>query len=120
MRRRDLLIAAASTATARAQAKIKIGFLGGTHSHAADKIRIARESPDWDLAGVWELNEAPSKKAAMLNDATVQVIAVESDVKSHERLALEALRAGKHVHVEKPPSDNLAGMKPASRIRKNI
>ena len=114
MRRRDLLVATGAGAIgvrAQGQPKIRIGFLGGTHSHGPDKIRIAKESADWELVGVWEPGEGAAKKAAMLNDATVQVIAVESDVKSHEGLALEALRAGKHVHVEKPPSDNMPGMK---------
>ena len=124
MRRRELLMGTAVAARGMAQGggKIRIGFLGGSHSHAAAKIRIAMEAADWELAGLWEadggLAESYRKKgvklvekAALLGDAGVQVIAVESDVKTHEGLAMEALRAGKHVHVEKPPSDNWAGMK---------
>jgi len=121
-----MAMAAAGAARARGQAngqaRIRIGFLGGSHSHAADKVRIAMESPEWEFAGLWEPDSALAEsyrkkgvrlvdKTALLGDAGVQVVAVESGVKTHEGLALEALRAGKHVHVEKPPSDNMAGIR---------
>lgn len=114
--------AGAAYSTASAAGRIRIGFLGGSHSHAEAKVRLAMSLPEWEFAGLWEPDPAVAgqyrkqgvklvDKSALLDGPGVAVIAVESDVKSHEPLALEALRAGKHVHVEKPPADNMAGMR---------
>jgi len=40
-----------------------------------------------------------------------RVVAVEGPVKDHYASARLALEAGKHVHVEKPPADTMAGMR---------
>ncbi|MGH9674908.1 MAG: Gfo/Idh/MocA family protein [Bryobacteraceae bacterium] len=128
MRRREFL--AASTAAAQSASRLRIGFLGAAHSHARDKIEIARTSPDWELAGLWEpgdkvravyekLGVPTTTREALLGDATIQVIAVESEVKPHASLAMMALDAGKHVHLEKPPSDNMADMRKLSALAKS-
>jgi predicted dehydrogenase len=120
MHRRAFL--GAGLGAAAAAGKIRIGFLGLAHSHARDKVEIARTSPDWELAGVWEPDakvRAPYEKLGvrvagrdqLLADASIQVIAVESEVKPHAELGRLALEAGKHVHLEKPPSDNMADMR---------
>ncbi len=44
-------------------------------------------------------------KRQLLDDPSVQAIFVESEVATHAALALDAVNAGKHVHIEKPPSD---------------
>lgn len=127
MNRRDFLhdtlagavVAAASSIAIAAQNAVRpipIGFLGASHSHGLSKVKIALASSDWKCIGVHEedsaVREACAKAGAvLLTQAEVieraQVIAVESGVADHGRLALLALQAGKHVHVEKPPSDNL-------------
>jgi predicted dehydrogenase len=115
---RRVFTASALAAALRAQDRIRIGFLGVSHSHAADKVRIARESPVWDLAGVCEDNPKVRaeydkagvrlrSRAELLADNTIAVIAVESDVPNHARDARMALEAGRHIHLEKPPSDNM-------------
>ncbi len=104
MRRREFL-ATGMAAAAAPQNRIRIGFLGSTHSHAAEKIRVVKESPHWNLAAI-SPDDGPARDA-MLADASIRVVAVESDVKRHAAHALLALRAGKHVHLEKPPSDNM-------------
>lgn len=97
--------------------RLRAAFLGAAHSHAFDKLRLVIESPDYELAGVWE--EAPQARAALaklgslpwrpkaeiLSDRSVQVIFVESDVPQIPLLAIEALEAGKHCHIEKPVAD---------------
>ena len=40
-----------------------------------------------------------------------EVVAVESDVRDHARQALLALRAGRHVHLEKPPAVTLGELR---------
>jgi predicted dehydrogenase len=97
--------------------RIKIGFLGAAHSHAMEKVKVIRESPDFDLVGICE--ESPQIRAPYaglgvqflapdeLFRATA-VVAIESAVGDHAPHARLALDAGKHVHVEKPPADSLA------------
>ena len=124
MERRSFL-AGAGAVLAQAQRRIKIAFLGVAHSHGPDKLRITLTSPDWELIGVWERD--PQAAAAARNagarllsrdevlKSDAEVIAIESEVKPHGELAIAALEAGKHLHLEKPPADNLADV---LRIRK--
>ena len=68
-------------------------------------MRVVKESPRWELAAVAE--DAGPTREALLRDASIRVVAVESGVKLHAAHALAALEAGKHLHLEKPPSDNM-------------
>jgi predicted dehydrogenase len=99
--------------------RTRIAFLGGSHSHAFDKVKVVMENPRWELLGVSEDDpefRSPYEKAGVplvsrdqvLNDSSIQVIAVESEVRDHNRDGEAALAAGKHVHLEKPPADRLA------------
>lgn len=113
--RREFLSSAGVLAAS--SGRIRIGFLGGSHSHAFEKARVVRESGDWDLVGVWEPDPAARagyEKAGvplvdrerLLKDESIRAIAVESAVKEHAGHARLALEAGKHIHLEKPPADN--------------
>lgn len=96
---------------------LKIGLLGGAHSHGLGKVKVLRESPEhWEIIGILEESEAvraayekvgvkPIQEEELFAEA--DVIAVESDVQDHYRHAKHALEAGKHVHLEKPPSMTL-------------
>lgn len=88
--------------------RIRIGFLGAGHSHAEAKLRLVRDSPEWELVGV---AEDASSRERILRDESVEVIAVESEVARHAADGLAALLAGKHVHLEKPPADNMRDMR---------
>ena len=44
----------------------------------------------------------------VLNDADIQLIAISTPVSSHFRLAMDALKSGKHVLLEKPMTSNAA------------
>jgi predicted dehydrogenase len=101
-----------------ANRRIRIAFLGGSHSHAFDKAKIVHSSPEYELAGVWEesaevfkqyaeLGIKPISRDEALRDESIAVIAVESDVKENAALGKMALEAGKHVHLEKPMAANL-------------
>lgn len=107
---------------AQSGGRVRIGFLGAAHSHAGPKVKIVRDSAGWELAGIWEPDAALAEsyrkmgvklvsKEELLGDASVRVIAVESIVKPLAELGQAALDAGKHVHLEKPPSDNMAAMR---------
>jgi predicted dehydrogenase len=110
------LTAAESSA---ASPRIPIGFLGATYSHGPDKIKLAMVSPDWEFIGVCENADAGRQTCAKLGAKLItqeelfqraRVVAVESDVCDHASHALLALKAGKHVHLEKPPAMKLADM----------
>lgn len=107
-----------AVAASAAQRPIRIGFLGASHSHAWAKVVVVRESPLWELVGVSEdapVHRPQYQKAGirlvsqeeLLGDASVEVIAVESGVLDHAAHARLVLEAGKHVHLEKPPADNM-------------
>ena len=100
--------------------RLPIGFLGATYSHGPDKIKLALSSPDWEFVGVRETTDAGRKTCAKLGAKLVsqdglfqraRVVAVESEVRDHAAHALLALKAGKHVHLEKPPAMKLADMR---------
>lgn len=97
--------------------RLRAAFLGAAHSHALDKVRLVMQSPGYELAGVWEesararaalekLGPLPWRpKKAILEDRGVEVVFIESDVPQIPLLAIEALEAGKHCHIEKPIAD---------------
>ena len=104
----------------QARPRLRIGFLGMAHSHAAGKLSAVQSSTEWELVGICEeqatLRERFQKQGVrVLSQADLfreaQVIAVESAVRDHYRHAKAALVASKHVHVEKPPTATLAEFK---------
>jgi predicted dehydrogenase len=104
--RRSLLLSLA------AKPPIGIGFLGTSHSHGEGKLETILANPAYQLIGVTE--PTPKHKdvpilsrAALLSHPGIQVIAVESAVRDHARDGLAVLEAGKHLHLEKAPADNL-------------
>jgi predicted dehydrogenase len=108
-----LFLSAIATQSADAPSRrIKVGILGTAYSHFAEKYKLLSRSPDWELVGVCEDDSAvrargPSDAQWLSAEelfARTEVVVVESAVPDHSRDALRALRAGKHVHVEKPPS----------------
>jgi predicted dehydrogenase len=124
MTRRDFLVtnAVATTTSAATARPIGTAFLGASHSHTAGKLKVIRASASFQLISVWDDDEVVRKKLAsqgmqimgpeeMLRDPAIEAVVVESDVPDHQRHAQMALLAGKHVHVEKPPSTDVAGFR---------
>lgn len=123
MHRRTFLQAATvstlalSAAAAEAPRRVRLGFLGCSHSHGMPKVKLALESADWECVGVFEPDAKHRAAAEKLGAkalsqeqliAASEVIAVECDAKDRYALAKRALLAGKHVHIEKPPTVTLA------------
>jgi len=97
--------------------RIRAGMLGVAYSHAAEKIRLLRVSPDYEFVGAWAETEALGVRWAgegvvlrTRDDRRreVEVVFVESEVARHAADAQEALEAGRHVHLEKPPAMGMA------------
>jgi predicted dehydrogenase len=122
--RRDFLLAgAAASAAAAAERPIRAAVYGLGHAHAGGKVRTLRSMPGYDLAGVCE-PEQPELLAkpeyagltrldrdAMLDDKSIKLIAVEADVQYGLAYAHEAIDAGRHVHLDKPPGEDLESLR---------
>jgi predicted dehydrogenase len=82
--------------------------------------RNFRSSPEWELAGICDLDRARAETLAdtlggvpvvtdlheLLADPELDAIAVATPARTHHAVVLSALRAGKHVVVEKPLADS--------------
>jgi predicted dehydrogenase len=102
---------------AEAPRRIPIGLLGATYSHAPDKIKLLMNSPDWEFVGVCDESASGRQSCEKLGARLVSqdqlfqrasVVVVESDIRDHAAHALLALKAGKHVHLEKPAATSIA------------
>jgi predicted dehydrogenase len=83
-------------------------------------VRNFRNSSEWDLVAVCDLDEARARKAIgrrstvdietslerLLARDDVDAVAVATPARTHSAIATAALEAGKHVLVEKPISDS--------------
>lgn len=105
-----MVVGPGQTATA---APIKACLLGGAHANGPAKARMLIKSTDWDLVGVadadaailaryGELGAPLAPVEELLKNCDVAV--VESPVSERFKLAKRALEAGKHVHLERPPT----------------
>jgi len=96
---------------------IRCGVLGTGHAHAAGKLKVLQQPDDWDVVGVCEPDDAWRSRhegvepfassgwvteAELLEDESVQMIAIESEVSQLLPLARKAIQAGKHIHLDKP------------------
>ncbi len=110
--------AVARAASAPAKPPRRIGQIGTTHAHAAGKMQAVRGLPElWTVAGLVEPDaqraataaRTPAyqgvrllEEAALLADRTVEAVIVETAIETACATALRAVRAGKHVHLDKP------------------
>jgi predicted dehydrogenase len=102
-------------------ARIKIGQIGVGHAHAT-KLGVYRASPDYEVVGIVEpdaeLRRAAESQAAfrglpwmteaeLLAVPGLQAVLVETKVRDLLPAAEACVRAGKHVHLDKPAGDSL-------------
>lgn len=126
--RRTLLATLAAVAIPRpsraTDRPIPIGQIGTQHAHAAGKLATIRAFPElFELAGVVEPDPArrerlrlqpPYQGAAwiseeeLLHRGDVLAVAVETQVAELVPTALRCIRAGKHIHLDKPGGPSLA------------
>lgn len=118
------LAVAGPTPAQTAPRKLKAGFLGVGHSHFRGKLRLVERSADFELVGLCEEDAraragGPAGARWLTREelfAEAEVVLVESAVHDHARHAEAALRAGKHVHVEKPPAATLEALRQLLRV----
>ena len=128
-RRTFLQLAGAAVATPAlaepAKPRIKVGQIGVGHAHAT-KLAAYRKSPDYEVVGIVEPDEALRQRAAsvpafkdlpwltreqFLNTPGLQAVLVETHVADLLDHAAACVAAGKHVHIDKPPGDSLPRLK---------
>ena len=126
--RRAFLLASsvgALSAASSTSKKIRTAVYGIGHGHARSKVQTVREMSDYELVGICKPDKNEPRdhevyrgvrwlsEREMLDDPSIELIAVESNVRDNMnfRYAEKAVSAGKHVHLDKPPGDSLPSLK---------
>ncbi len=106
-------------------AKIRYGQIGTGHAHA-NKIRVYRESDEYEVVGVVESNPELRQKAEqsslyrdlpwmtqeeLLNTPDLKVVGVETEVRDLLDVAETCVDAGMHIHLDKPAGESLPQFK---------
>ena len=105
------------------QKRIRIGQIGTRHAHASGKLKTIRSYPDlFELVGVVEPD---AKRRASLESQSVyqgvrwisedellqseglEAVAVETEVTQLVPTAMRCLKAGLHLHLDKPAGESL-------------
>jgi predicted dehydrogenase len=124
MQRRHFLAssAVAGIAASAASGKIRTGILGIQHSHLSGKLQAMAASGAYEVVAVAEPDDTTRERMArykmfdglkwftadqMLSDKSLDLIVFEGEVKDAVPFGKRALDAGKHLHLEKPPTNRL-------------
>ncbi|MDR3635818.1 MAG: Gfo/Idh/MocA family oxidoreductase [Isosphaeraceae bacterium] len=101
--------------------RIKVGQIGVGHAHAS-KLAVFRRSADYEVVGVVEPDPELRARAEaqdtyrgvhwltqeqLLNEPGLQAVLVETRVRDLLDTAEACVKAGKHVHVDKPAGESL-------------
>lgn len=112
------LTALGSASATSTEARLRIGQIGTTGAHASGKmLAMLGLKKMWDVVGLVEPEAAHLKNPAtartweglpvlaeeeLLGLSDLAAVAVETSIEEATATALRAIRAGKHVHLEKP------------------
>ncbi|AMV34798.1 Inositol 2-dehydrogenase [Pirellula sp. SH-Sr6A] len=113
------LISLASTAPENRP--IRMGQIGVAHAHAS-KLSVYRRSPDFEVIGIVEEDEALRRSATdkepyrglpwmtreeLLAQPGLQAVLIETEIRDLLRHSAACLDAGCHVHIDKPAGTSL-------------
>jgi predicted dehydrogenase len=114
-------------ASATESGKIKIGQIGTKHAHASGKTSTIRKFSDlYELVGVVEPDAKRREQLQensiyrdvkwiseeeLLNTSGLQAVAVETEVRHLLPVAERCVRAGMHIHLDKPAGESLSHFK---------
>jgi predicted dehydrogenase len=116
------LLAAASIPVAKANDKrIRVAVFGAGHAHAISKIRTLRRMPEFEFAGICRLEDEHHEGEVfqgvrwlsteeLLNDTSIELVAIESRVKQNLKCAKLCVDTGKFVHLDKAPGEDLPAL----------
>jgi len=107
--------------------RIKIGQIGTEHEHASGKMATLRKLTDhYEVVGIVESDPAARKRhekdavyrglkwmteEELLGIPGLQAVAVETKVVDLTSTAARCIRAGKHLHLDKPGSETIGPFK---------
>lgn len=110
---------------------MKIGFAGFRHDHIYVLYEQAKLHGAYEIVAAYEENEEAVKKAAtrgvvlshrnyqeFLADERIEVVAIGACYGDRGHMAIEALKAGKHVICDKPLCTDLAELDEIERLAK--
>jgi predicted dehydrogenase len=104
------------------QSSVKLGVLGAGLYANATLLPVIRKNKDFELVGIsssgglhaqhsgskYGFQYATSSDDEIVNDPNINAVAILTRHDSHTELVIKALKAGKHVFVEKPLAINNA------------
>jgi len=109
---------------AEGKERLRVAQIGTSHAHASGKMDALRSLPDlYDVVGFAEpiaSRQAGAQKAKsfaglkylteaeILTDPSIRVVVIETTLEDSARAALAALKAGKHIHLDKPGAEKHA------------
>lgn len=125
--RRSFLTAMGAAAVLPAPAKpaggkIRVGIYGTQHGHVQSKLRALKSLDQFEVAAVHEPDEALRRQRldeelfagvrwvseeALLGDPSIRMVVVECRIWDAISWGSKVLAAGKHLHLEKPPSPDM-------------
>ncbi|MGC6467774.1 MAG: Gfo/Idh/MocA family protein [Akkermansiaceae bacterium] len=128
-RRHFLQTTAATLAATQAHSRtskggrIKAAQIGTKHAHAEGKFATMLALPDlFEVVGICEEDPAQQERVSrrrsyqssewlsadrILNDPEIKLVAVETEIDQLVPTALRCLKAGKHIHLDKPAGQKL-------------
>ncbi|MHC4666619.1 MAG: Gfo/Idh/MocA family protein [Planctomycetota bacterium] len=112
---------------ASADKRIKVGQIGTVHPHARGKIETLRKLDEvFEVVGIVE-PDAEQRKAVenrsayrglkwmteeeLLNTAGLKAVAVETVESELVPTSMRCVRAGMHIHIDKPPGESFSAFK---------
>lgn len=112
--------------------RIRIGQIGTRHAHAEGKMATMRKLSDlFEVVGIvepnTELRERAHKRdtyaglrwmseAELLETPDLEIVAIENDMTELASTGLRCLRAGIHIHLDKPPGESMAMYRELHRV----
>jgi predicted dehydrogenase len=116
---RRTFAALAAPLLAASDKKIRTAVIGTGHGHALSKIRALRSMPEYDLAGVCRHADEPTNidvrwltLQQILDDPSIEMVAIEAaDPDSNLAYAEQFVRAGRFVHLDKPPGSSMVRLR---------
>ncbi|MBR2322285.1 MAG: Gfo/Idh/MocA family oxidoreductase [Clostridia bacterium] len=110
---------------------MKIAFAGFRHGHIFVLYEMAKNHSDYEIVGAFEELDSAKNTAiekgvtfnystyrALLDDKSVEVVAIGSAYGDRGQMAIEALKAGKHVICDKPLCTSLSELNEIEKLSK--
>ncbi len=138
MNRRHFLAATGvSLVSAQSRPRIRTGILGIQHAHLGPKLQALSNNPDFQVVAVAEADETTRREHSaqaglqslrwmsadeMIADSGLDLILFEGEVRDAVPFGTGILEAGKHLHMEKPPTNRLEPFREMVELarRKNL